>query len=79
MNIHDFFYFFGTPLGDFVKRSVELLFLVLVTYMVISEHQRERTRELKYLSLAFGILAIQKFVTALYLLQSSTAIFRLKS
>ena len=67
MNIHDFFYFLGTPLGDFVKRSVELLFLVLVTYMVISEHQRERTRELKYLSLAFGILAIQKFVTALYL------------
>src|SRR3989338_5192798 len=67
MNIHDFFYFLWTPLGDFVKRSVEFLFLILVTYMVISEHQRERTRELKYLSLAFGILAIQKFVTAMYL------------
>lgn len=67
MNIHDFFYFLGTPLGDLVKRFVELLFLVLVTYMVISEHQRERTRELKYLSLAFGMLAIQKFVTTLYL------------
>ncbi len=67
MNIHDFFYFLGTPLGDLVKRFVELLFFVLVTYMAVSEHQREKTRELKYLSFAFGILAIQKLITASYL------------
>ncbi|MBI2108531.1 hypothetical protein HYT54_05385 [Candidatus Woesearchaeota archaeon] len=62
MNIHDFFYFLGTPPGDLTKKFVELLFFVLVTYMVVSEHQRERTRELKYLSLAFGMLAMQKLL-----------------
>ncbi|MBI2661692.1 HAMP domain-containing histidine kinase [Candidatus Woesearchaeota archaeon] len=67
MNIHDFFYFLGTPPGDLTKKFVELLFFVLVTYMVVSEHQRERTRELKYLSLAFGMLAMQKLLATAYL------------
>ncbi|HIJ03740.1 MAG: signal transduction histidine kinase LytS [archaeon GW2011_AR4] len=62
MNLSGFFYFLGTTTGTLFKNSMDLLVLTLVAYMVISEFSREKTKELRYLSLAFGILWIESLL-----------------
>jgi len=67
INIHRFFLFLGNPEGELVKKSVELLLFILITYMVVSEYTRSPRRDLKYLIAAFSSLAFWKLasVTAL--------------
>lgn len=52
----------GTIEGELIKRTAELVLLVLVSYMVISEYRRERTEQLQYLIYGFATLAMEKLL-----------------
>ncbi|MBU0979863.1 MAG: HAMP domain-containing histidine kinase [Nanoarchaeota archaeon] len=60
--LHNFFFFLGTPLGEFAKKAFELLLYSLITFMVTVEFIKTRSRELKFLIIGFGTLAFQKLV-----------------
>lgn len=64
---HVFNAFLSTPAGELLKRSVEALFLVFITYMGISEWTRSRNVGMKYLSWAFGVLGFQKLLLTFFL------------
>jgi len=59
---HRFFFFLSTTEGLLLKKSIELIFFALITYMIVSEFLRTRERELRYLSIAFAALVFQKFI-----------------
>jgi len=63
--LHNFFFFLGTDLGEFLKRVFELVLFTLVTYMATSEYIKSKKHELKYLIVGFGLLAFQKLVMVL--------------
>jgi signal transduction histidine kinase len=67
MNLHDFFFFLGTTQGELLRKSIESILFILVTYMVISEFTRSRKRELKYLAVAFASLAMQRLMITYFL------------
>ena len=62
---HEFFFFLGIRTGVLFRASVELLLFFLVTYMILSEYNREGNIEYKYLSMAFGVLALQRLIIVL--------------
>jgi signal transduction histidine kinase len=64
---HSFNRFLGTYDGEFFKKSIELVVLAIITYMIASEYMRERESRLKYLVFAFGTLAIEKFLSVGFL------------
>ena len=59
---HGISHFLSTIEGELVKRTAELVLLVLVSYMIFSEHRRERTEQLRYLLYGFVTLSIQKLL-----------------
>ncbi len=63
--LHLFFFFLGTDNGTLLVRLIELIFFLLITYMISSEWLRTREQELKYLAFAFGIFSIEKFLLSL--------------
>ncbi len=63
----EFFRFLGTEGGALLRHSVEALLLLLITYMVLSEHRRAPQRHLKYLVWAFLALAVQRLYVSLFL------------
>ena len=65
-DVHALFYFLGKVKGDLLKRFIELILLVLVTYMVSSEFTKDRRTELKYFIFGFGILATDKLLSVFY-------------
>ncbi len=64
---HAFNAFLSTTAGELLKRSVEALFLVFITYMGVSEWTRSKNESIKFLSWAFGVLAFQKLVLSFFL------------
>ena len=66
---HKFNYFLGTSAGGLLKHSSELILLTFASYMVASEWLRTRTRNLKYLLIGFGSLALQKLIATLFFTQ----------
>ncbi len=65
--IHHFNRFLGTSAGDLLKRSFELVLLTFASYMVASEWLHTKSKDLKYLLIGFGSLAIEKLIAALFL------------
>ncbi|MBW2964668.1 hypothetical protein KY363_04370, partial [Candidatus Woesearchaeota archaeon] len=65
--LHGFFNFLGTTQGELLKTAVELIFYIIVTYMILSEWTRNRKRELKFLILAFASLVISKIFSVYFL------------
>lgn len=63
IDLHKIFYFLGTPEGELVKNTIEFMFFIFITYMVISEYTRNPRREYKYLTAGFGALSGWKFAT----------------
>ena len=63
--LHRFFFFLSTTEGLLLKKSIEMIFFTLITYMVVSEFLRTQERELRYLTIAFGALAFQKFILSM--------------
>ncbi|HLD04417.1 MAG TPA: HAMP domain-containing sensor histidine kinase [Candidatus Nanoarchaeia archaeon] len=66
---HAFNAFLSTVAGELLKRSVEGLFLVFITYMAVSEWTRSKKESLKFLAWAFGVLAFQKIILTFFLAQ----------
>jgi signal transduction histidine kinase len=66
--IHAFNHFLGTWGGDLLKRSFELVLLTFASYMVASEWLHTKSKDLKYLLIGFGSLAIEKLIASLFLL-----------
>ncbi|MBI4153369.1 HAMP domain-containing histidine kinase [Candidatus Woesearchaeota archaeon] len=64
---HQFNRFLGTPAGELLKRFSELLLLAFACYMVASEWLRSRTKDLRYLLIGFGSLAVQKLIATIFL------------
>ncbi|MEK6964399.1 MAG: HAMP domain-containing sensor histidine kinase [Nanoarchaeota archaeon] len=64
---HAFNAFLSTTAGELLKRSVEALFLVFITYMSVSEWTRSKNESIKFLSWAFGVLAFQKLILSFFL------------
>jgi signal transduction histidine kinase len=64
---HKFNNFLGTPAGELLKRGSELLLLTFACYMVSSEWLRTKRRDFKFLLIGFGSLAVQKFLSTLFL------------
>lgn len=62
---HGISHFFGTIEGELIKRTAELVLLVIVSYMIVSEYRRERTESLRYLLYGFATLAIQKLLLSI--------------
>ena len=48
----------GSGGGELLKRSVELLLLLFVTYMTVSEWTRSKRNDLRLLMFAFGFLTL---------------------
>jgi len=67
VDLHKIFFILGTLEGDLIKKVFELILLVLITYMVVSEYTRDPRRDLKYLVAAFGALAFEKIVSTVVL------------
>jgi len=68
INIHTVFYILGTLEGELIKKIIELILFVLITYMVLSEYTKDQRNELKYLFVAFAVLSFQKLVSTIVLL-----------
>ena len=66
---HRFNRFLGTYSGELLKRSMELLFIIFACYMVASEWLRTKTKDLQYLLIGFGSLAIAKLISVFFLAQ----------
>ena len=65
--IHGFFNFLGTTEGELLKTAVELIFFIIVTYMVASEWTRNRKKkELKFLVIAFSALVFSKILSVYF-------------
>ena len=65
--IHYFHRFLGTSAGDLLKRSFELVLLTFASYMVASEWLHTKSKDLKYLLIGFGSLAMEKLIASLFL------------
>jgi len=57
----------GSDGGELLKRSVESLLLLIVTYMTVSEWARSRRTHLRLLTFAFGALTLERLmIVAVY-------------
>ena len=65
--IHGFFNFLGQTQGELLKTSVEFLIFTIIDYMIISEWTRTKKKELRFLILAFSMLAISKLIGTYFL------------
>ncbi|MFH1916473.1 MAG: HAMP domain-containing sensor histidine kinase [Nanoarchaeota archaeon] len=65
---HSFNKFLGSYQGEFFKHSIEFFILLIITYMVFSEYIREKETPLKYLTIAFMALLIEKFLAIILLI-----------
>lgn len=59
--------FLSTLPGELLKVSVMFLLLTFVTYMIISEHGRTHSKQLKYLIAGFAVMAIEKLISTFVL------------
>ena len=57
---HSFTRFLGTPTGELLRRSIELIFYLIIIYMIISEFRKNRKREYKYLIVGFLALSFRQ-------------------
>jgi signal transduction histidine kinase len=64
---HKFNRFLGTSAGELLKWGSELILLSFACYMVTSEWLRTKTKDLKYLLIGFGSLAIEKLFATFFL------------
>ncbi len=55
--------FLNTLPGELLKVSVSFLLLTLVTYMIISEYGRAKSKQLAYLIGGFAVLAVEKLIS----------------
>ena len=69
INLHPIFWFLGKPQGELVKKIVELLLLIFISYMVTSEFTKSKNKQLKYLSYAFGSFAFQRLFIVVVLME----------
>ncbi|MBW2967820.1 cell wall metabolism sensor histidine kinase WalK [Candidatus Woesearchaeota archaeon] len=65
--LHGFFNFLGFTEGALLKTAIELLLFTVVTYMITSEWTRSRQKELRFLIIAFGAMALNKLVAVYFL------------
>ncbi|MBT5021798.1 GHKL domain-containing protein [Candidatus Woesearchaeota archaeon] len=65
--VHRFFGFLSTAEGLWLKNSVGLIILGVLTYMVFSEYMKNRRLELRYLTIAFGLMLFQIFVSFFFM------------
>ncbi|MFH1642744.1 MAG: HAMP domain-containing sensor histidine kinase [Nanoarchaeota archaeon] len=64
---HSLTRFLGTGSGELLKRFIELVFYLIITYMIISEFEKNRKREYKYLIVGFLALSFrQLFMVIVY-------------
>ena len=64
---HRLFFFLGTPAGESLKRFIELVFFLIIVYMLVSEFKKHKKREYKYLIVGFFSLFFRQFVMSLIL------------
>lgn len=64
---HRFSYFLGTEAGELLKNFVEMIFLSIIVYMIISEFKKNGKREYKYLIVGFFALFASQAVTSIIL------------
>jgi len=64
---HNFAFFLGTESGELLKRFIELIFFSIIIYMIVSEFERNKKREYKYLIVGFIALFISRVVISLIL------------
>ncbi|MBU1975277.1 MAG: HAMP domain-containing histidine kinase [Nanoarchaeota archaeon] len=64
---HSFNTFLGTYLGEFFKTSIELVVLVIISYMIFSEQRREKLLHLNFMSIAFAALTLDKLIRVILL------------
>ncbi|MBN1645857.1 hypothetical protein JW868_02340, partial [Candidatus Woesearchaeota archaeon] len=58
----------GTEFGELLKKSVEFLVVMIVLYMLVSEWNRTKSGEQKYLMIAFLVFAVQRLIATMLLL-----------
>ncbi|MFH2028759.1 MAG: HAMP domain-containing sensor histidine kinase [Nanoarchaeota archaeon] len=57
---HSFAYFLGTTSGELLRRFIELVFYLIIMYMIISEFKKNKKREYKYLIVGFTALFLRQ-------------------
>jgi signal transduction histidine kinase len=73
---HRFNFFLGTLEGELLKRSIELIFYLMIVYMVVSEFSRNKKREYKYLIISFFALSFRQAVMSAILFSRTFGVFK---
>jgi len=73
---HNFFYFLGTPAGELLKRSIELIFFTIIIYMIVSEFKRNKKRRYKYIIIGFFSLFFRQFIMSMILFSQIFGIYK---
>lgn len=74
--LHRFGFFLGTTAGELLKRFIELVFYLIIVYMIISEYKKNRKREYKYLIVGFFALFLTQFFMSLILFSKVFGIYK---
>ncbi|MDO8481435.1 MAG: ATP-binding protein [Nanoarchaeota archaeon] len=60
-------YFLGTPGGELLKRAAEMVFYLLIVWMILAEYRQRKRRDYKYLAAGFFALFARNAIMSLIL------------
>lgn len=71
---HRFNFFLGTTSGELLKRSIELIFYLIILYMIFSEFNKNKKREYKYLIIGFLALFLRQAMMCIILFSQTFSV-----